>query len=79
MFYNFMLKLSCLKDFQKSKGSYIFKIDYVKIILFVKCRVFMLKCIFISLKREVELHDDYESITSMIVVIQKDWIWISAA
>lgn len=69
----FMLKLNCLQDLQNPKGSCIFQVNYMKIIL-GKCSFVMLKWALVPLKIRaiVELLDNYENTISIIVVIEND-------
>lgn len=68
-----MLKLNCLQDLQNPKGSCIFQVNYMKIIL-GKCSFVMLKWALVPLKIRaiVELLDNYENTISIIVVIEND-------
>lgn len=71
----FMLKLNCLQDLQNPKGSCIFQVNYMKIIILGKCRSFVtLKWALgpLKIRAIVELLDNYENIISIIVIIEND-------
>ena len=71
-----MLKINCLKISQNSKGSSIFKINYTNIIILRKCGGFVtLKWVLVPLQRAVvELHDTYENMILIIVVVRTGFV-----